>query len=82
MLNGLSHSGGTSLVVGFFDDELLILDLTDTAEAKELAEEDHVGLDVERRRVLVRLVCKEYPDGEEEDVTQPHPQPDRYRLAA
>ena len=56
MLEGLGDGKHPGLVVGFFDDELLILDLAHPTEAEELAEEDDLDLDVECGGVLVGFV--------------------------
>ena len=56
MLEGLGYGKGTGLVVGFFDDELLVFYLAYPTEAEELAEEDDVDLYIECRGVLVGFV--------------------------
>ena len=56
MLEGLGYGKSTSLVVGFFDDELLVFYLAYPTEAEEFAEEDDVDLNIECRGVLVGFV--------------------------
>ena len=56
MLEGLGDGKSTGLVVGFFDDELLVFYLAYPTEAEEFAEEDDVDLYIECRGVLVGFV--------------------------